>query len=229
METKINQLQKIYWKWRIYYQNKRILIFNEYCKPKHHYKILDLGGGDGKRLVDFLPNYSKDNLYVADIDQKELLIAKTKGFNTIILDQSGKIPFADKYFDIIFCNSVIEHVTMDKSDCYTVNSWEEFNKKALDRQKLFADEIIRCGKSYFVQTPYRYFPIESHTWLPFFFIFFGRKTYLKFINFTNKYWIKGTPPDWKLFNIKEMKSLFYNGKIIKERSLFMVKSLIAVK
>ena len=78
METKKSKIQKIYWKWRIYYQNKRIRIFNEYCKPKDHYKILDLGGGDGKRLVDFLPNYSKDNLHVADIDQKELFNCKKK-------------------------------------------------------------------------------------------------------------------------------------------------------
>lgn len=52
--------------------------------------------------------------------------------------------FADKSFDIVFSNSVIEHVG------------------AFAAQKCMADEILRIGKRFFLQTPNRYFPIEPH-------------------------------------------------------------------
>ena len=31
-----------------------------------------------------------------------------------MLDESGRLPFPDDHFDIIFCSSTIEHVTVDK-------------------------------------------------------------------------------------------------------------------
>jgi len=57
-------------------------------------------------------------------------------------------------------------VTLDKADLASVRSRRAFERLALDRQRRLAAEIARVGRRYFVQTPYRYFPIESHTWLP---------------------------------------------------------------
>jgi hypothetical protein len=61
-----------------------------------------------------------------------------------------QLPFSDQSFDIAFSNSVIEHV----------GTWEA--------QTAFADEVRRVGRKYFVQTPNRHFPIESHYLFPFF-------------------------------------------------------------
>jgi len=58
--------------------------------------------------------------------------------------------FPDKSFDIVFSNSVIEHV----------GNWEN--------QKAFAHETSRVGKRYWIQTPNKSFPIEPHFNFPFF-------------------------------------------------------------
>jgi hypothetical protein len=58
--------------------------------------------------------------------------------------------FHDKQLDIVFSNSVIEHVGGEKE----IQS--------------MADEIRRVGKRYYIQTPNRYFPLEPHFFFPMF-------------------------------------------------------------
>jgi SAM-dependent methyltransferase len=61
--------------------------------------------------------------------------------------------FADCSFDLVFSNSVIEHVGPP------------------EKQEAFAREVLRLGKSYFVQTPSAWFPIEAHTGMPFYWFY----------------------------------------------------------
>jgi hypothetical protein len=58
--------------------------------------------------------------------------------------------FADQSIDMVFSNSVIEHL-------YT---WEN--------QQKMAAEVQRVGKYHFIQTPNYWFPIEPHWVFPFF-------------------------------------------------------------
>jgi hypothetical protein len=59
------------------------------------------------------------------------------------------VEYADREFDIAFSNSVIEHVGDEEN------------------QKNFAGEVRRLAASYWVQTPSKFFPIEAHTGMPF--------------------------------------------------------------
>jgi hypothetical protein len=66
-----------------------------------------------------------------------------------VIGDGRRLPFGDGTFDVVFCNSVIEHVG-ERRD-----------------QQLLADEIRRVGRGYFVQTPDRSFPVEPHLLTPF--------------------------------------------------------------
>ena len=74
------------------------------------------------------------------------------------------------------------------------------------------------AKTYFVQTPNKWFPIESHTWLPFV-GFVPRAAQLATIAVSNRFWIKRTSPDWHLLTAREMRTLFPDAEIRRERFL----------
>jgi len=188
---------------------------------------LDLGGGEGAYISQMIP--FRKNVYIADINRKKLKKSAEKGFKTIILNEDGTIPCEDGYFDIIFCSSVIEHVTVDKRDMETIQTNKEFRNAALKRQKKLSEEIERVGKSYFVQTPYKYFPLESHSRLPVILVLLPRKLQIKIIKFFRKFWFARTSPDWNLLTEKDMKFLFPGAKIVKEKAFFFTKSLMAIK
>jgi hypothetical protein len=106
---------------------------------------------------------------------------------------------------------------------------EKFTAAAFFRKRVFAEEIRRIGKRYFVQTPYKYFPIETHTWLPAFILLLPRGILIRLIQFNNKWWIKKTIPDFNLMTRKMMKELFPDAEIIPEKLFGFTKSLIAIK
>lgn len=206
---------------------KRAKIFHSYFPIGENTKILDLGGHDGEYIMTM--GIDKKNIYVADFDLVALEKARKNGLNTVVLDESGRIPCAKNDYDVIFSNSVIEHVTVDKDDMYKFKTNKSFREAAWVRQKLFADQIREKSDKYYVQTPYKYFIVESHSWLPVIIVMLPRTWQMGVIKFFNKFWPKQTSPDWNLLTAKEMQKLFPEAKIVKERSLFMTKSLIAVK
>ncbi len=55
------------------------------------------------------------------------------------------LPFADKRFDLVVSNAVIEHVGDEVA------------------QKKFVSEHVRVGKHWVYTTPNRFFPVESHS------------------------------------------------------------------
>jgi len=61
-----------------------------------------------------------------------------------------QLPYAYGEFDLVFSNSVIEHVGSEEN------------------QQKFAEEIKRICDHYIIQTPSLWFPLEPHSLLPFF-------------------------------------------------------------
>jgi len=113
------------------------------------------------------------------------------------------LPFADKSFDIIFSNAVIEHVP-----------------SAL--QKRMADEIMRVGRSWFITTPNFWYPMEMHHKLPLF-QFLPRKVQraiqLRFHTWPESETIQ-------LLSARRFAALFPGSTLVKLRVTFWPETLI---
>lgn len=210
---------------------KRVSIFIDSFFLDKDTKILDLGSEIGSNIHMVLQGTSvrPENIYISDINSSLIEQGAQKyGFTPILIDESEPLPFSDSFFDIVYCSSVIEHVTVPKDQVWSLVSGKEFKTKSLSRQKTFADEIKRLGKQYFVQTPYKHFPIESHSWLPFM-AWLPRRLLVQVLKITNMFWVKKTTPDWNLLNRKEMQDLFKDAEIVSEKSFGLTKSIMAIK
>lgn len=212
-------------------RKRRAKLFLNNFKLTPDTRILDLGGGNGMHIHAVLENTPvlPENIYVADINEQAVkLAAERYGFVPALLPEAGSLPFSDKFFDIVFCSSVIEHATVPKSMVWEYVSGREFREEALRHQLEFADEIKRVGRGYFVQAPYRWFPIEAHTALPFV-GFLPRRLLVPLLRLTNKFWIKKANPDFYLPTVKDMQYYFPEATILKEYALGFTKSLIAYR
>lgn len=212
-------------------REKRAKLFLENFALDDKTKILDLGSESGANIYNILKSTSvaPENVFIADIDED--LIKKGSeefGFNAVLINEKGAIDFPDGFFDIVYCSSVIEHTTVNKTEVWEFKNGAEFKKAAWRRQKAFAAEIIRLGKQYFVQTPSKSFPVESHTWLPIV-GYLPREVLLPVLRISNKFWVKAAEPDFNLLGEGEMKNLFPGAKIVREKSFGLTKSLMAVK
>ncbi len=142
---------------------------------------------------------------------------------TFVSGDGCQLPFRDQSFEIVFSNSVIEHVG------------------APDQQRRFADEIRRVGKRYWVQTPNRRFPVEQHLLTPFVHWLPRSMQRAWVTKWTVWDWVERPSPDRRDFYIQhflddirllsdtELASLFPDAEILRERSFGWTKSLIAVK
>jgi ubiquinone/menaquinone biosynthesis C-methylase UbiE len=194
-------------------------------------RILDLGGSDGVYLNSCLAGtpVSAKNVYIADISAAHVESAATRfGYTPVVVPDDGPLPFPDKFFDVVFCSSVLEHVTLPEKDAWLETSGTRFRRLAQRRQRQFANEINRIGAGYFVQVPYRWFPVETHTWLPFV-AYLPRFIQCPFIGISNRFWIKATVPDFYLPTFGDMAGYFPDGEILSETVWGLTKSLIAVK
>lgn len=125
--------------------------------------------------------------------------------------------FQDGLFDVVFSNSVIEHLGSE------------------ERQRCMAAEVQRVGRLYFVQTPNRYFPLEPHFLLPFF-QFYPEALQMALIRRFNLGWYSRIPQEQparrhlhshSLLAETDLRRLFPEAQIYRERVLGMVKSLVA--
>jgi len=206
-------------------------MFREIFELSDSTRVLDLGGWNGAHIRAVLKGspVKPANVFIADIDEGTLNECAIRyGFNPVLIEETGRLPFSDRFFDIVFCSSVIEHVTVPKEEVWNITSGTRFRSIARQRQREFSNEVRRVGKGYFVQVPYRWFPIESHSWLPFF-SYLPRLAQIQIMRLTNRFWIKQTIPDFHLLSESEMRGYFPDARILRERVLGLTKSLIAYR
>ena len=138
------------------------------------------------------------------------------GFSAVIGDARQMPHFRDGEFDVVFSNSVIEHVG-----------------KRADQQKM-ADELRRVGQRYFVQTPNYWFPLEPHFLFPGFqFLPVTARVYLvthfrlgwqpRYANRTEAQQVIETTV---LLTQKELRQLFPDAQVYQERFMGLTKSLV---
>lgn len=196
-------------------RGRRFAFFRELIEsiPKPM-KLLDVGG-----TQDFWEREQFTSPELASITVVNLEAPASRHANvTTMSGNACDMPeFKDGEFDVVFSNSVIEHVG------------------GLPEQRAMASEIQRVGKRYFVQTPNRYFPIEPHYMFPFFqFLPTGAKAWL-LSNFALDWGGKATSPERalqlansvQLLSLRDFHAMFPGASIYKERVLGLTKSFTA--
>lgn len=203
-------IHKIYRPFLKFFRRRRMKKFQKEFGISPTTKILDVGGGFFNwSLISDLPRPIVVNIKIPR--------GKDATMTWIIADGKA-LPFADKSFDIVYSNSVIEHLG------------------TLENQMLFAKECRRVGNRYYVQTPYRWFPIEPHFLTPFIH-FFPKKIQRKLIRYT-VWGLITKPSDQETENIlqeirllgkKDLHRLFPDADIWHEKFMGLTKSLIAIR
>lgn len=104
----MNSLSRIAKAFSMHARSSRANIFKTFFNIDHSTKILDLGSGDGSNINRVLAGtgVTNENVYISDIDSSMLEEGqKCFGYQSLLLPESGALPFSSSYFDIVFCSS----------------------------------------------------------------------------------------------------------------------------
>ena len=193
-----------------YFRRKRLRQFWQRFQIGPETRVLDLGGyAYYWSFLDVAPAVTIANL--------EPPAEGSGSFNWVVADAT-RLPFRDNAFEIVFSNSLVEHIVHD------------------DAREAFAAEVRRVGKRFYVQTPNRWFPVEPHLMTPLIhFLPLGLQRKL-LRNFTLWGWImrpnlaeaSGFLGLTRLLDREEFQGLFPGAALLRERFLGLTKSFIAV-
>ncbi|MGH7477580.1 MAG: methyltransferase domain-containing protein [Longimicrobiales bacterium] len=209
---------------------RRARLFLRYLRPPPGASLLDLGGGSGSFAARLTRRVPLD-VTVADIATEHRTTVQRRRFRFVHLEEDRPLPFGDRAFDIVLCNSVIEHVTLPKQELIdgAPLAEPEWRRLAFDRQRAFAAEIERVARAYFVQTPHRDFPLDLHLWLPFT-NWLPHPAVDRLTRFADRWWIKKNgAADWNLLRPADMRELFPGSLVLVERALGLPKSILALR
>jgi SAM-dependent methyltransferase len=129
------------------FRERRVQFFAQHIDHEGE-NILDVGYGYG-HFEDQLVKLGVRNRVIA-LDIVPRGVSRHPNVKAFVVADAAHLPFANRSIDLIYCNSLLEHV----------GGWHT--------QRRVFTEIERVGCKFFVQTPNRYFPIEPHHLLPLF-------------------------------------------------------------
>ncbi len=198
-----------------HFRSQRMRLFEQTFRitPKTH--ILDVGGSP------FIWQFATVRPQLTILNFPSALDRGFAGADLVAAD-GRMLPFEDNAFDIVFSNSVIEHVGTTSD------------------QQHFADEVRRVGRSFWIQTPNRRFPVELHLMLPFVHYFpkgLQRAIVTRFTLWQHlvrpreaerSSYVNHFLSDLNLLDAASLQRLFPNATILRERTAGLTKSLIAV-
>lgn len=202
--------------WNTWFRKRRMRRFARELHITAQTRVLDVGGTP--ETWEMLAEPPRVTLLNTPRTKAELSAAAYW-----VAGDGRTLPFRDGAFDVVFSNSVIEHVGDAES------------------QRRFAREVQRVGRAYWVQTPNRRFPVEQHLltplvhWLP--------KRWQRWIVPRFTVWSLLTRPspdrrefylahyleDVRLLSAAEFAALFPGARVIRERFCAWTKSMVAVR
>jgi len=201
-----------------YFRAKRFEKFRETLQPQKNESLLDIGGFPGTWTVQApcLGSITTLNLGESNFNTE----AFPEHHIETATGDACQLKYPDQSFDIVFSNSVIEHVS----------TWEN--------QQAFAQHARRTGKKLWIQTPARCFFLEPHYLTPFIH-WLPKETRRKLVRYGTVWGLLSRPSqelidaavdEIRLLNHKEMKKLFPDCKILKEKFLgVLTKSYVAYR
>jgi Methyltransferase domain len=206
-------IHSVYKQIRPLFRGRRMAQFIATFQPDHRHRILDVGG-----YADFWASSGvSSDITLLNIDPVpgDGLLSNMH----TVLGNGTALTYEDKSFDIVFSNSVIEHLG------------------SFENQKRFAKECMRVGRGLWIQTPSKSFPIEPHFLSPF--IHFLPKGLQRRMlrNFTVWGWltrpsdtqVEDVLAEIRLLTLAELEQLFPYCEIKKETFLGLTKSFIVVR
>lgn len=206
-------IHDVYGKISPHFRRRRMALFLERFRPQAGMRILDVGGFPAFwQAADVPAHVTSLNLQPAEVP------AEIRHRCTAIAGDGTNLPYADGEFDIVFSNSVIEHL----------GTWE--------MQQKFSREVRRVGRRYWVQTPAREFPMEPHLIAPFFHWLprglqrgIARYTPWGLMTKPTPAQVESLLAELRLLNEREMRELFPDGEILREKAAGMTKSYTAIR
>ncbi|MCU1454544.1 MAG: hypothetical protein JWN46_2690 [Acidimicrobiales bacterium] len=185
------------------------------ARPGAPPRVLDVGGTAG-----FWRSLSRD---LDDLDLTVINADPTHAAVGSVTVQSGdarSMPeLGDGSFDLVFSNSVIEHVGGPAD------------------QRAMADEVRRIGRRWVLQTPCRWFPIEPHFLFPYF-NFLPLRTQAFLLQHLRLGWAKRPIADRaaavakaqsvRLVPLRALRAMFPDAEVHRERVLGLTKSYVLV-
>ena len=190
--------------------------FYRLFRPSAHTRLLDIGG-----LPHTWTAQSGEACFPVTLINLRFPNRESAGGPrfTAVEGDAAHLPLVDGSFDIVFSNSVIEHM----------ETWE--------RQQAFASEARRVARRLWIQTPARSFPVEPHFLAPLFHYLPRRLQSRLARRFT--LWGLLTRPapaqvekvlsEIRLLTIRELRQLFPDCAILRERFFGLTKSYVVVR
>lgn len=196
------------------FRKRRMAAFARTFAPDAETTILDVGGTLGNWEILGVPG----RLTLLNLEHPDPEVASLPNVRRVTATGTA-IAFDDASFDVAFSNSVIEHL----------GSWE--------RQQAFAAELRRVGRGLWVQTPARSFPIEPHLMAPLVHYLPRRWQRTLLRNGTLWGWLSRPSPErverflaeTRLLDFEQMRALFPDCEIRRERLLGLTKAYVAVR
>jgi Methyltransferase domain len=208
--------------WSNYFRGRRFALIEQKIRSiaaaKGSCRIIDIGG-----RVEYwnpiLPTLNEVGAKITVVNLEKTQPKPGPMFDFAFGNACDLNDYAEKSYDFAHSNSLIEHV----------GRWEEIRR--------CANEIRRVASSYYVQTPYLWFPVEPHFRAPFF-AWLPEQTRARILmRFDLGYIGKAATLDQAMKDVQsinlldhaQMKDLFPDAAITLERVLGLPKSMIACR